>query len=424
MDEEGKVFTCPYCNQIKSEHNRARHLKDHGIQSQGRGRPKMRKLEQITSKSSLEEHQSQHQTERPVFSSSQEHKRNEEDKDSNSGESEQIEDIPDKAALQRKHHLGHRTNKHFKKMQNTLNVLLDQSNIISEKIDNIGGQAIVTSGIDGRQRQEATTIGVSWNEAIKRIKTKSTIQKLKAHTIENYVNVYKKLRKHGFQPINVATQESLEKIYLWIQKKESRCENIYYAALHKLKSNCFPKAPVEFPRVPIEQHTRISPPYEDIIKKLRKMIDDGKDRLALTSLFLLMTGLRISEALRCPMKLFEESRCISNFVQAKSRDKRPFVIITEKFMKYAKSMKWEGLEYGKSWLNKQLKPYKMSCHLFRHGYASRRDEFDPSSVKKITKALGHSSERVTKRYIHAKRDKELNIIDSAFDVDLKFNTIN
>jgi len=260
----------------------------------------------------------------------------------------------------------------------------------------------------------------TWRKVKREVISVSILNGLKNRTTQKYMHILTRLEKANFSPVDLANRHGFKKIMKWVQSLDCKAKNIYLSAIRKAAKTCFPGAPVSFARLKLIPSKKIWPTYEQTILKIQQMIDKKEFNLALTSIFLMITGLRIHEATKLKLKDFGDELFIKDFKQEKTEKPRPFVILTKEFCDWAKKYNWEKVPWKHSFLAKKLKQYDLCCHAFRHIFITQRTKFVNSGLSDTSKMIGHSSEKITRLYLIADVNEEKKIIEKAFKLNLKF----
>jgi len=260
----------------------------------------------------------------------------------------------------------------------------------------------------------------TWRKIKREVWSTSMLNGLREATIKQYLHVYSKLEKAGFKTDDLSNRHGYKKIVKWVLSLTLSSKNVYLSAIRKAAQVCFPGAPVSFAKIKVNPSKKKWPAFDEIIVKIQKMIDDKEINLALTSIFLLITGLRIHEALKLKLVDFGDKLFITDFVQEKSEKARPFVIITRQFFGWASRFNWTKIPWKHSYLAEKLKTYSLCCHSFRHAFITKRTKFVNDALNSTSQAIGHSSAKITKIYLIPDLAEEMKIIEKTFTLTLNF----
>jgi hypothetical protein len=255
-----------------------------------------------------------------------------------------------------------------------------------------------------------------WEQVRILVQDRCIWQGLTKGTMANYLSFYNGLEKNGFQPSCLSTPSQINEIISSLVHKGTKSKPVAYSAIKKAHNVCYADTPINLPRLKMKLVARIFPPFDNIVTTINEMIEKDERELALTSLFLLVTGLRIGEAKRVVLADFGQHLYIKDFVQNKSPRPRPYVFITEQFHRIALKANWTHVLWSTSYLDRKFKPYSLTCHLFRHAYITRRTNFVADALSTTSRLIGHSSLGVTERYMHVSAEEEREIANNAFVV--------
>lgn len=391
-----RVFTCPFCHDIQSLANKAKHFsRMHKVPNPGRGKRSSSVLS--TNGDQNPAHMKTRILSPPILPAA-----------ALAVQQTVTTTISQLSAPQREGAVDN--NQHFDQ-------ILQSLIRIEAKLGEL------TSSQQPNQEQPARAIPdqhkyQDWSQVKEAIRRHDEFAKLSTHTLKNYNSVLMSLSEQGFIPENLATQDGIERMLRWAMQSSSKAKNILISAIKKASKVCYPTAQVSFPRCRFERGTRTCPSFAETVAKVQEMVDKKEIDLAMTSMFLLITGLRIGEAVNCPLDRFGESLCIKDFRQEKSRKSRPLVMLTREFNEFARRLRWTCISSDPSWINKRLMKYKLSCHTFRHAFISKRTERIADALASTSKVIGHSSPRVTEGYLIISEEKEREIMEESFTLGI------
>lgn len=259
----------------------------------------------------------------------------------------------------------------------------------------------------------------SWTEVVNALNRAAKRQSLSPCTMKNYLGTINRLKAYGFVPANLGNQHGIDRMLEWVMDNRQKAKNIDIAAIKKASRTCYPSAHLTFPRIVIQPSLVECPNFKEFVRMIKQMVEKKDFELALTSWFLLITGIRIGEAKFCPLEKFGRGLFILQMRQQKSRKPRPLVMITREFKEAADVINWTAIRWTRSWINKQLRVYGVTCHSFRHAFITRREIVKGAGLESTSQIIGHSSRRITASYLIADVEEERKIMKAAFTLNLK-----